>query len=81
MCRAGGVYLTLPILDVAGIHPVEILNMFGKYTVRFSGLRRREWRSGIGGCEPILLDGQLEQFLWWTLRDHLIARPLRHFAL
>ena len=61
-----GIYENVALLDIASMHPtsIEQLNMFGKYTKRFSDLKRgrvmikRDTRDGIED----LLDGKLVPF-------------------
>ena len=62
-----GVYENVALLDVASMHPtsIEILNLFGPYTERFSELKearmaikRKDYERAAG-----LLDGKLGQFL------------------
>jgi hypothetical protein len=62
-----GIYSNVALLDVASMHPatIERLNMFGKYTERFSEIKRARVlikRRDFEGARKIL-DGRLAPFL------------------
>jgi len=62
-----GIYSDVAVLDVASMHPatIEYLNMFGKYTERFSEIKRARVlikRRDFDGARKVL-DGRLAPFL------------------
>lgn len=73
-----GIYTEVALLDVASMHPtsIELLNLFGPYTKRFSALK--EARMAIKhkdyATARTLLDGKLEPFL----RDDQHAEALSY---
>jgi hypothetical protein len=62
-----GIYTSVALLDVASMHPtsIEVLNLFGKYTERFSDLKRARMaikRRNFAAARK-MLDGRLAQYL------------------
>lgn len=77
-----GMYQNIAVLDVASMHPtsIELLNLFGPYTERFSELKearmaikRKDYKSAAG-----LLGGKLEKFLVSSKDDEIGAEALSY---
>jgi energy-coupling factor transporter ATP-binding protein EcfA2 len=62
-----GIYTDVALLDIASMHPtsIEILNLFGKYTSRFSDLKKARLaiKRGDFALARKMLDGRLAPYL------------------
>jgi energy-coupling factor transporter ATP-binding protein EcfA2 len=77
-----GIYTEVALLDVASMHPtsIEILDLFGPYTKRFSDLKtarmaikRKDYETA-----AVLLDGKLAPFLGSSQDDESSAEALSY---
>jgi hypothetical protein len=77
-----GVYENVAVLDVASMHPttMEVLNVFGPYTTRFSALKEARISIKHKDYEKArtLLDGKLEKFLVGAEDDPARAEALSY---
>lgn len=68
-----GIYGNVGLLDISSMHPttIEILNLFGKYTKRFSEIKKARILVKHGEIEEAskLLDGKLKPYL--TDKEHM----------
>ena len=76
-----GIYYNVALLDVASMHPttIEILNLFGKYTQKFSDLKRARLaikRKKLDDARK-MLDGRLSPFLEDENRADKLAYALK----
>ena len=76
-----GIYSGVALLDVASMHPttIEILNVFGKYTERFSGLKEARIAIKRGDYKKarLMMNGRLAPYLENEDRAEKLAYALK----
>jgi hypothetical protein len=76
-----GIYRNVALLDVASMHPttIEVLNVFGKYTERFSALKEARMAIKRGDFKTAreMMDGRLAPFLENEDRADKLAYALK----
>ena len=76
-----GIYTNVALLDIASMHPtsIEELNLFGKYTQRFSDIKKARIAIKHGDFESAgaLLNGAFKRYLTDTSKARALAQSLK----